>query len=218
MTRVRYSLRVLVYACLLALTWAAVGDASVATKKAKEPAPAIAAVKPAKQQSVQGQDSPIRRAKKSPRPTGVERQAEAIQKPAKTVLTEPKPVVPKSPQPVSTERQPRATRAQAKLEQVELKPTKPKSLRRMKIHKKGPLKAVVQPRTDLMYHGMLESPQRYDPRRNHLGAGVPDPHTPELTHDHFQELDRNQDGKIDPVERSFGRLDMDRDLSSHQRQ
>ena len=95
-------------------------------------------------------------------------------------------------------------------------PTSPKSPRRMKVHRKGASKAVVQPRTDLMYHGMLESPQRYDPRRNHLGAGVPDPHTPELTHDHFQELDRNQDGKIDPVERAFGRLDMDRDLHDRQ--
>jgi hypothetical protein len=74
-------------------------------------------------------------------------------------------------------------------------------------------KAVVQPRTDLMYHGMLESPQRYDPRRNHhVGAGIPDPYNPELTHDHFQELDHNQDGSIDPVERVFGRLDMDRDF------
>jgi hypothetical protein len=63
-----------------------------------------------------------------------------------------------------------------------------------------------------MYHGMLESPQRYDSRRNHLDAGVPDPHNSELTHDHFQELDRNQDGSIDPVERAFGRLDMDRDF------
>ena len=34
----------------------------------------------------------------------------------------------------------------------------------------------------------------------------------DLTHDHFQELDRNQDGAIDPVERAFGRIDMDRDL------
>jgi hypothetical protein len=82
----------------------------------------------------------------------------------------------------------------------------------MKVHKKEAPKAVVQPRTDLMYHGMLETPQRYDPRRNQLGAGVPDPHTHELTHDHFQELDRNQDGMIDPVERTFGRPDMDRDL------
>ena len=82
----------------------------------------------------------------------------------------------------------------------------------MNIHRKRAPKAVVQPRTDLMYHGMLESSQRYDPRRNHRGAGVPDPHNPELTHDHFQELDRNQDGTIDPVERTVGRPDMDRDL------
>ena len=43
-------------------------------------------------------------------------------------------------------------------------------------------------------------------------AGVPSPQTLDLTHDHFQELDRNQDGMIDPVERAFGRIDMDRDL------
>lgn len=126
--------------------------------------------------------------------------------------------VKKSPTPAATERQPEAIQQQAKPVPTEHKPTSPKRHRRMKVHKKGVPNAVVQPRTDLMYHGMLESPQRYDPRRNHLGAGVPDPHTPELIHDHFQELDRNQDGKIDPVERAFGRLDMDRDLSTHQRQ
>jgi hypothetical protein len=83
----------------------------------------------------------------------------------------------------------------------------------MKVHKKEAPKAVVEPKTDLMYHGMLESPQRYDPRRNHhIGAGVPDPQNPELTLDHFQELDHNQDGSIDPVERVFSRLDMDRDF------
>jgi hypothetical protein len=75
-------------------------------------------------------------------------------------------------------------------------------------------KAVVKPHTDLMYHGILEDPSRYDPRQNRQTAGAPDPQTPDLTHDHFQELDRNRDGKIDPVERAFGRLDMDRDLST----
>jgi hypothetical protein len=118
----------------------------------------------------------------------------------------------KSPIPTARERQPEAIQKQTKPVQTELKPTSPKSPRRMKVHKKEAPKAVVQPRTDLMYHGMLETPQRYDPRRNQLGAGVPDPHTHELTHDHFQELDRNQDGMIDPVERTFGRPDMDRDL------
>jgi hypothetical protein len=75
-------------------------------------------------------------------------------------------------------------------------------------------KAVIKPHTDLMYHGILEDPSRYDPRQNRQTAGAPDPQTPDLTHDHFQELDRNRDGKIDPVERAFGRLDMDRDLST----
>jgi hypothetical protein len=77
-------------------------------------------------------------------------------------------------------------------------------------------KATIQPRTDLMYHGMLESSQRYDPRLNHRTAGVQDPQAPDLAHDHFLELDRNQDGNVDPVERAFGRLDIDRDLQHRQ--
>ncbi len=183
--RVCCSLRVLVYACLVASTWAAVGDASAATKKAKEPAPSVATANPPKQPSERGQNPSIQRAKKSPIPVAPERKPEAIQKEAKPVPAELK----------------------------QMSSVSPKSPRRMKVHRKRITpKAVVQPRTDLMYHGMFESPQRYNPRRNHLGAGVLDPHNPELTHDHFQELDRNQDGQIDPVERTFGRPDMDRDL------
>jgi len=198
--------------CIVAMLATTVGQTIAATKQAKELAQAVAVAKPAKQQSAQGEDSPIQRAKKSPRPTALKRQSEVIQKPAKTALTEPKPVSPKSTQPVSMEPRPEVIQAQAKLEQTELKPTKPRSPRHMNVHRKRAPKAVVQPRTDLMYHGMLESSQRYDPRRTHRGAGVPDPHNPELTHDHFQELDRNQDGTIDPVERTVGRPDMDRDL------
>jgi hypothetical protein len=120
---------------------------------------------------------------------------------------------PKSPIPVATERQPEAIQKQTEPVPTEFKPASLKSLRGVKVHKKVVPKAVLEPRTDLMYHGMLESPQRYDPRRNHhVGAGVPDPHNPELTLDHFQELDHNQDGSIDPVERVFSRLDMDRDF------
>ena len=171
--------------CSAALLAATVGLTIAATRKAKESAPVVVVAKPTKQQSEQGGNPSIQRAKKSPISAATERQPEAIQKQAKPVPTE-------------------------------LKPKSPKRHRRMKVHKKGAPKAVVQPRTDLMYHGMLESPQRYDPRRNHLGAGVQDPHTLELTHDHFQELDRNQDGTIDPVERTFGRLDMDRDLHDRQ--
>jgi hypothetical protein len=162
-----------------------VGQTIAATKKAKAPAPAVVAAKPTKQQSEQGQNPSIQRAKKSPIPAAIARPREAIQKQAKPVP-------------------------------AELKPTSPKSARGMKVHRRKVPKAVVQPRTDLMYHGMLESPQRYNPRWNHPGAGVPDSNNPELTHDHFQELDRNQDGTIDPVERTFGRLDMDRDLNDRQ--
>jgi len=140
----------------------------------------------------------------------------AVAKPAKqhSVQEQNLPVqgAKKSPIPTAREHLPEAIQKQAKPVQTELKPTSPKRPRHMKAHNKGAPKAVVQPRTDLMYHGILETPQRYDPRRNQLGAGVPDPHTPELTHDHFQELDRNQDGTIDPVERTLGRPDMDRDL------
>lgn len=89
-----------------------------------------------------------------------------------------------------------------------------KSHRAIKAHKKVLPKAVVQPRTDLIHYGILEDSQRYDPRPHADSAGVPSPQTSDLTHDHFQELDRNQDGKIDPVERAFGRIDMDRDLNT----
>jgi hypothetical protein len=33
-----------------------------------------------------------------------------------------------------------------------------------------------------------------------------------VLHDHFQELDKNHDGAIDPIERATGRIDLDRDL------
>ena len=124
----------------------------------------------------------------------------------------PTPRVKKGFRPIGTERQPGAIQKEAKPVRTAVKPKRSKHSRRVNVHKKSRPKAVVQPRTDLMYYGMLESPQRYDPRRNHFGGGVPDPNMFELTHDHFQELDRNQDGAIDPVERTFGRPDMDRDL------
>jgi len=199
--------------CSVALLATTVGQTSAATKKAKEPTPAVVAAKPTKQQSEQGQNPSIQRAKKSPTPAATERQPEAIQKQVKPAPAERKPASPKSPVPAVTEHQPEAIQKQAEPVPTERKPASPKSPRGVRVHKKVAPKAVLQPRTDLMYHGMLESPQRYDPRRNHhVGAGVPDPHNPELTLDHFQELDHNQDGSIDPVERVFGRLDMDRDF------
>jgi len=95
---------------------------------------------------------------------------------------------------------------------AELKPMSSKRGLQVKAHRKVMPKAVVQPRTDLMHYGVLENAQRYDPRPNPHSAGVLNPQTPDLTHDHFQELDHNKDGRIDPVERAFGRIDMDRDL------
>lgn len=123
--------------------------------------------------------------------------------------------VKKNPISIATGRPSETIQKQTKSVQTEFKSRRskhPRHPRHMKVQKKAVPKAVVQPRTDLLYYGMLESQQRYDPRRNHLSGGVPDPHNPDLTHDHFQELDRNQDGQIDPVERTFGRPDMDRDL------
>ncbi len=113
---------------------------------------------------------------------------------------------------VMPERQPEVLQQQAKQTLSVVKPTVQKGHRRVNLHKKHAPKAVVQPREDLTHHGLLEDSQRYDPRPDHRTAGVQNPQTPDLTYDHFQELDRNQDGKIDPVERVFGRLDMDRDL------
>lgn len=65
------------------------------------------------------------------------------------------------------------------------------------------------------FQGMLQSPSRYDPSRGARFSGAADPQVRELTHDHFQELDRNRDGAIDPFERTMGRLDMDRDRATH---
>ncbi len=114
--------------------------------------------------------------------------------------------------PVMSERLPEAVQQQAKQALAVVKPTIQKGRRHVKVHTKHVPKAVLQPTQDLTHYGLLEDSQRYDPRPNHRAAGVQNPQTPDLTYDHFQELDRNQDGKIDPVERVFGRLDMDRDL------
>ena len=219
MSRSTLELIVLGAVCSVAVLMIPVEQTFAATKKVTEPAPVVVA-KPIKQSSEQGQIPSIQRAKKSPVAVQAERQPEASQKQTKLAAIAAKPTNSKSPMPVARERTPEVIEKQVKPASAESKPvqadftlTKSKNPRRMKVHKKEMPKAIVAPSIDLMYHGMLESPQRYDPRRNHrVGAGTPDPHNPELTRDHFQELDRNQDGSIDPVERVFGRLDMDRDL------
>ena len=90
-----------------------------------------------------------------------------------------------------------------------------KTRRHRKAGKKWHLPALVQPKPDLSYHGILEHPQRYDPSRDRRAGRAPNPQAGEILHDHFQELDKNRDGVIDPFERAFGRLDMDRDVSNH---
>lgn len=65
------------------------------------------------------------------------------------------------------------------------------------------------------YHGILERPQRYNPGKNLRNGAVPNPKMRDLRFDHFQELDKNRDGVIDPLERATSRLDIDRDMSNH---
>ncbi len=76
--------------------------------------------------------------------------------------------------------------------------------------------ATLTPKPDVSYHGMLQQPQRYTPHYAHGKGGVPNPNTGALLHEHFQELDKNRDGSIDPFERALGRLDLNRDLADHQ--
>jgi hypothetical protein len=82
--------------------------------------------------------------------------------------------------------------------------------------KKPVHQAVAEPHPDLSYMGMFEAPQRYDHGRDPRTGGPPNPHAGDVTHDHFQELDHNRDGVIDPFERASGRLDIDRDLANRQ--
>jgi hypothetical protein len=76
--------------------------------------------------------------------------------------------------------------------------------------------ATLTPKPDVSYHGMFQQPQRYTPHYEHGKGGVPNPNAGALLHEHFQELDKNRDGSIDPFERALGRLDLDRDLADHQ--
>jgi|RhiMetdeSRZDD1v2_1073273.scaffolds.fasta_scaffold540216_2 hypothetical protein len=127
----------------------------------------------------------------------------------------PLPMTPQATQSPQPETKTLSSAKAAKGIRSELANASRKPHRVIKASKKVPRKAVVvQPRMDLIHYGVLEDSQRYDPRPHAHTAGVPNPQTPDLTHDHFQELDRNQDGKIDPVERAFGRIDMDRDLNT----
>jgi hypothetical protein len=89
-----------------------------------------------------------------------------------------------------------------------------KGRRHSRTHKKLTPRAAVQAKPDLSYLGLLRQPQRYDPGRDQRTGGAPNPQVGDLLHEHFQELDKNRDGMIDPLERARGRLDIDRDLSN----
>ncbi|MDO9118346.1 MAG: EF-hand domain-containing protein [Nitrospira sp.] len=99
-------------------------------------------------------------------------------------------------------------------------PTKEQSVRRAPRRARAtkPLRpqATLTPKPDVSYHGMLQQPQRYTPHYEHGKGGVPNPNAGALLHEHFQELDKNRDGSIDPFERALGRLDLERDLADHQ--
>lgn len=88
--------------------------------------------------------------------------------------------------------------------------------RRAKGAKRLKPKVVVTPKPDLSHHGMMEQPQRYAPHYEQGMGGTSNPNTGALLHEHFQELDKNRDGSIDPLERAMGRLDIDRDLADRQ--
>jgi hypothetical protein len=91
-----------------------------------------------------------------------------------------------------------------------------KGRRHSRANKKLTPQAVVQAKPDLSYLGLLRQPQRYDPGWDQRTGGAPNPQVGDLLHEHFQELDKNRDGMIDPLERARGRLDIDRDLSNRQ--
>lgn len=105
---------------------------------------------------------------------------------------------------------------------VERKKVPPKEPSASRVHRRAKgakrLKpqGVVTPKPDLSHHGMMEQPQRYSPHYEHGKGGTPNPNTGALLHEHFQELDKNRDGAIDPFERALGRLDIDRDLADRQ--
>ncbi len=90
--------------------------------------------------------------------------------------------------------------------------------RRKQIAKNPPLLEPIQLKPDLYYHGILEQLQRYSLNRDQRKGAVPIPQAGELDYDHFQELDKNRDGVIDPLERASARLDIDWDLANRQRE
>lgn len=63
----------------------------------------------------------------------------------------------------------------------------------------------------LAHHGLLKAPHRYHLNGGDGRSAMVTPHPGDLVPDHFLELDKNQDGVIDPLERAVGRLDIEWD-------
>jgi hypothetical protein len=78
--------------------------------------------------------------------------------------------------------------------------------------KKQMPEVMAEPKPDVFSNGLLKHPRRYHPDQATGKDGLRNPHTDDLLHDHFQELDRNRDGVIDPVEQVTGRLDIEKDM------
>jgi len=95
----------------------------------------------------------------------------------------------------------------------ETKPARAKGRQRMNLRKKKVLSPATKPPIGIRDHGVLMDARRYDPSPRSGKGGISNPLTEEIRHDHFQELDRNRDGVIDPLERAIGRLDIERDMS-----
>lgn len=87
-------------------------------------------------------------------------------------------------------------------------------LRKKTLHLTPPPEEV-QLQPDQSHHGILENSRRYDPSPDQHKGAVPNPQARDLRFDHFQEVDKNQDGVIDPLERATSRLDIERDMNNY---
>lgn len=111
----------------------------------------------------------------------------------------------------------RLTTAEFRRKKSSSHPSPHSRLRKKTLHPPLPPEQT-QLKPDLSHHGILENSRRYDPSPAQRKGAVLNPQAHDLRFDHFQELDKNQDGVIDPFERATSRLDIDRDLSNRQRE
>ncbi|HJT20735.1 MAG TPA: EF-hand domain-containing protein [Nitrospira sp.] len=165
-----------------------------------------------------GSFDPVSLAKeKSKEPSSVLDVRKTSKMPAERSERSSGPAVKKAGRQSQPGRPPRPVHAQGRQNTAE-----PPAQHRMSHHPMSKSKKVLPKATlgsdlDPKPHGMLQDSRRYDSRLGFRTSGLQDPQLQHVSYEHFQELDRNQDGRIDPVERAFSRLDMDRDLHDHRR-